>query len=156
MDGTRHTGHNITAWSEMSPVRHSDGNDSQDEAEDPHEDHGATQCCLPLSTGGAPVCRPRGSWSAHPGAGAGPPSSLSHILPQSSHLTARLNVTPAQVGSENCSLVNIQRSVAMFAGRLTRYFLFTIQPSLITVTKISVLGYYDNSDFLLSKYRSIA
>ena len=43
-------------------------------------------------------------------------SPLSHILPQSSHLTARLNVTPAQVGSENCSLVNIQRSVAMFAG----------------------------------------
>ena len=83
-------------------------------------------------------------------------SPLSHILPQSSHLTARLNVTPAQVGSENCYLVNIQRSVAMFAGRLTRYFLFTIQPSLITVTKISVLGYYDNSDFLLSKYRSVA
>ena len=44
------------------------------------------------------------------------PLSLSHILPQSSHLTARLNVTPAQVGSENCYLVNIQRSVAMFAG----------------------------------------
>ena len=43
-------------------------------------------------------------------------SPLSHILPQSSHLTARLNVTPAQVGSENCYLVNIQRSVAMFAG----------------------------------------
>ena len=59
----------LTAWSEVSPVRHGDGNHSQDKAEDPHENQGSTKCCLPLSTAGAALTRPRGSWSAHPGGG---------------------------------------------------------------------------------------
>ena len=93
-DIARQTGDtNITAGSEMSPVGHSDGNDSQDKAEDPHEDHGSTKCCLPLPTGGAAVSRPRGSWSAHPGGGGdggGDGVPHSHILPHTN--TARWSV----------------------------------------------------------------
>ena len=68
-DIARQTDLNITAGSEVSPVRDGDGNDCQDKAEDPQEHHGSAQCRLPLPAGGPAVGRPRGSWSAHPGGG---------------------------------------------------------------------------------------
>ena len=89
-DIARQTELNITAGSEVSPVRDGDGNDCQDKAEDAEEHHSSAQCRLPLPARGPAVGRPRGSWSAHPGdvgsgggGGGGGDGGVfhSHILP---------------------------------------------------------------------------